>query len=532
MRTHRIAQLSRVLAGLLQVTFVLAITLHYAGVVGATPAPRSHFAHARLQHKIIFYPTLPSSRAAHHVGTPQVLGSGDLVYNGGSVLENPVTYVVFWGSYWDNGSGGVTPDAQVVLKYFNDMGTTQFENIVTQYSDSNSNIADTNTLLDYWNDTSVPPTDTSCGGNPTIENSSIAAEVTHAISVKGWPTDTANAVYFVYTPPNYAVNAGGACSAQQFCAYHTWNTVAYAAEPYPVLSVCPAIQSPNGNAAGDSLANTSSHEQFESVTDPFPCNFGCPATGWIDSANYEIGDKCAWNFDGGTTNLNNGGSFYIQTEYSNASHSCVNAYNSSPHMRLTPASLSLTVTAGTNPAQQQVGFENTTWNTLNWSSSSLPPWVSVSPTSGSIAAGATQQLTFTFALPSPLPQTFSTQLTLSGNADNSPKNLPISVTTQGGTLHGQVYLWPSAPACIQTSTCTTPLSQRQVAIYTNGNVLLTTVNTDQQGNFAAALPPGLVVAKAVLGGGLPGIRQVKGGLATITLGQTSQITILVDTGLR
>ena len=530
---HRLFLLSsRAMAGLLQLLFVVAVTAYLTGTASADPAPKSHFAPARLPHKVIFYPTLPNWRSSHRTGSPRVSGSGDLVYNGGSVLENPVSYVVFWGSYWNNGSGGVTPDAQVVLKYFNDMGTTQFENILTQYSDKSSHIANTNTFAGYWNDTSVPPTDTACSSNPTIEDSSIANEVTHAISVNGWPTDATNAVYFVYTPPNYAVHAGGGCSGQTFCAYHTWNTVSYAAEPYPVLSVCPALQSPNGNAAGDSLANTSSHEQFESISDPFPCGYGCSATGWIDSANYEIGDKCAWNFDGGTTNMNNGGVFYVQTEYSNASHSCVNAYNSSPHMRLLPTSLSLTVTAGTNPGQQQVGLENTTWNTLTWSAASLPSWVTVNPTSGSIAGGTTQQLSFTFNLTSPLPQTYSTQLALSGNADNSPINLPISVTTQGGTLHGQVYLWPSTPVCNQSSACITPLAQRQVAIYTSGSSLLTTVSTDQQGNFSVALPPGIVVAKVVLGGGPQVVRQVTDGRATVTVGQTSQVTILVDTGVR
>lgn len=127
---------------------------------------------------------------------------------------------------------------------------------------------------------------------------------------------------------DYLNDGTGACSAPagNYCAYHNWSSsdgVSYGAMPYPG-SGCQVSTSPNGNVNGDSEANLTSHEESESITDPQAGN------GWVDNAGYEIGDKCAWDFSSGLTHLNNGGTFEVQTEYSNATSSCVNTYDSTP----------------------------------------------------------------------------------------------------------------------------------------------------------------------------------------------------------
>lgn len=526
-----LARASAVMTSLLIVATMATLVFGTAFGAPARGVAQSHARRARVTPKVIAYPTLPAWRAAHHTKNTAPLGSGDLVYNGGAVLHDPVSYLIFWGSYWNNGSGGLTADAQVVVNYFNDMGTTEYENTLTQYADTKGPIADTQHIVASWNDTATPPTDTACNSSPTIEDASIVSEVSHAISTEGWTKDTTNAVYFVYTPPNYYVHVSNACSNIQFCAYHTWNNVSYAALPYPNQNTCPAVQSPNNNTAGDSLANSSSHEQFESITDPFPCGYGCSATGWIDSANYEIGDKCDWNFDGGSTSLNNSGTFYVQTEYSNASHTCINAYNSPPHIRLTPATINFATEAGANPPQQQISLENTTWNTLNWSAAQLAPWVSVSPTSGSLAAGATQQLTLTFNTASYQPETLAVGMVITGNADNSPASASISVTLIGGTLTGTALLGPTTPACRFGSSCWVPFAHRQINLYTSANVFVATLNTDQNGIFSMAVIPGDYIAQAVLSPGTPGMYQISPGAVTVPYQQTVTMTIKVDTGL-
>jgi len=264
----------------------------------------------------------------HQLGThsnatkPAVSGSGDLTYNGGPVQHSPRTYVVFWGSSWKNSGGALNSVGNVVDKYFRDVGSTSFENILTQYYDGGGRVQNSQAYGGYWIDSATPGYDYSCGGR-TVQDSAIQNEVNHAIASKGWPRDSANAIYYVYTPSGYYVNDGsGSCSEQQFCAYHGYSTssLAYAAMAYPLsLSGCGVPSYPNGSAQGDSLVSVTSHEQAEAITDP-------QLNAWYDAAGYEIGDKCAWDFSRGYTHLNNGGTFEIQTEYSNASHSCVNSY--------------------------------------------------------------------------------------------------------------------------------------------------------------------------------------------------------------
>lgn len=250
--------------------------------------------------------------------TPQ--GTGDLSTKGGSVQHTPTSYVVFWGSAWSSGSA-LTPDGQIAVNYLSDVSQTGFEKIVSQYYDSSAYITPSHTLTPYWIDTTSPVTDTSCG-SATVSDAAIQSEVSHAISVNGWLTDSANATYFVYTPSGDLVSDGsGNCSETQFCTYHNWASsvgVAYAVIPYPDdTSACGVPSSPNRNVPGDSLANLTAQAQLGAITDP------SAATGWADSQGNELGSKCAWDFSNGTTTLGNGGVFEISSQYSNATHSCV-----------------------------------------------------------------------------------------------------------------------------------------------------------------------------------------------------------------
>ncbi len=314
------------------VTFGACIAiLMIASIVAVSPAfgaqptsPASH--HPR---SIVYFPSRSEWSKLKQTGRPDgrfpaplpaVQGSGNLAWGGGPVQHSPVEYIVFWGSSWTGSDSGT---ASIIQNYYNDLGGTSFENILTQYHDGSGNINDVETVGGVWFDTSTPPTDTTCGG-PTVEDSSLQTEVNNAISSRGWARDANNAVYYVYLPSGDSLNDGtGACSAPagNYCAYHNWSSsdgVAYGAMPYPG-SGCQVSTSPNGNVNGDSEVNLTSHEEFEAITDPQAGN------GWLDAAGYEIGDKCAWDFSLGYTYLT-GGTFELQTEYSNASSSCVNSY--------------------------------------------------------------------------------------------------------------------------------------------------------------------------------------------------------------
>jgi hypothetical protein len=254
-------------------------------------------------------------------------GQGDLLWGNGPVQHTPTTYAIFWGPSWLTSATKTSAQklksaGQVVANYFADIGGSAFERILTQYFDGSGHVANSQTLAHTVVDTTAPPSDASCGG-PTIEDSSVQNEILHAAATLGWPIDANNATYFVYTPSTYYVNDGtGICSEKVFCAYHAWSTVtphmAYVLLADPFDAGCRVPRSPHHNIAGDSLANMTSHEQFEAITDPQAGN------GWLDASGLEIGDKCFWDFSRGYTHLRHTGTFELQTEYSNATHACLN----------------------------------------------------------------------------------------------------------------------------------------------------------------------------------------------------------------
>ncbi len=297
--------------------------------------------------------------------------------------------------------------------YFNDVGNTLFENILTQYNDTNGYINNDQTVGGVWFDTSTPPTDTSCT-NATVEDSSLQTEVNNAIATKGWPRDGSNAVYYVYLPNGDSLNDGtGACSAPtgNYCAYHNWSSsdnVAYGAMPYPG-SGCQVSTSPNGNINADSEINLTSHEQSEAITDPQP------PSGWTDSSGYEIGDKCAWDFSAGLTHLNNGGTFEIQTEYSNASSTSITATVPSG---ATTGPISVTNGSGTGTSSS------------NFTVTSPPPndfSISANPTSLSIQQGGNGTSTISTAVTSGSASTITLTASVSPSGPTASLN-PTSVT--------------------------------------------------------------------------------------------------------
>ncbi len=95
-----------------------------------------------------------------------------------------------------------------------------------------------------------------------------------------------------------------------------------------------------------------------------------------------------------------------------------------PHMALLPASLSFTVTAGSNPLPASVQVKNSSGGTLNWSVAATKPWILPSPANG------TQDDFFSVDINSASfgPGIYNGSITVSGNADNSPLSIPVQLT--------------------------------------------------------------------------------------------------------
>ena len=233
-------------------------------------------------------------------GAKRVRSTSNLVDHGGKILPTSHTYAIWWGSptAW---SSDVSSGMATLFKGFNG---SSFLNTGTQYMRG----APIGSVFEGSKaDTSAPPRKVS----PTTLGAEVAREY-------GFSLDPAG-IYFVYT--STFPKGGG------FCAWHSYATVngqqiavAYMPNTTGVAGCDPGnTYNLSGSEGLRSLANVTSHEFMEAVTDTLPAN---GSYGWIDSSGSEIGDKCAWLFTSPVT-LTNGSVWQLQEEWSNAVSGCV-----------------------------------------------------------------------------------------------------------------------------------------------------------------------------------------------------------------
>jgi hypothetical protein len=181
------------------------------------------------------------------------------------------------------------------------------------------------------------------GYNACIDDNQVIAETENVVNADGLTTDLGH-IYVLYLPKGVescffggsTTTANNACTINHqpsaaYCAYHSMapSGMVYANMPYPIYAspvgfTCssdarfPDVQTPNGNADGDTEVSPTSHEIMESITDPDT------NTGWYDSSGFENGDECAYVFGsvqgqpGGFYNQVIGGHHYLtQEEFSN-----------------------------------------------------------------------------------------------------------------------------------------------------------------------------------------------------------------------
>ena len=265
----------------------LAVVLASASLSGAmASAAKSHSAPISYMHM----------RGYAHGGSG---GAGNLVDQGGKILPISHTYSLWWGpsSAWasDTQSG--------IGTMFSGLNGTSFLNLGAEYMRS----APISSLYEgATTDASVPPS--------RVQPSTLGAEVQ---KIYGTSLDP-QGLYVVYTS-NFPTHSS-------FCAWHSYATVggqsiavAYMPNTAGVAGCDPGnLYNVSGSQGLRSLANVTSHEFMEAITDTLP------ATGtyaWIDSAGAENGDKCAWTFSSPVT-LANASTWQLQREWSNAISGC------------------------------------------------------------------------------------------------------------------------------------------------------------------------------------------------------------------
>ncbi|MEI7540606.1 MAG: hypothetical protein WCJ89_03915 [Actinomycetes bacterium] len=245
--------------------------------------------------------------------TATSLGSGDLLDRHGALLPTITIHPIYWG-----------PSSTLNVSY--QLNTTNFlsglvcsncstrlAGMLKQYSrGANINIS----LGKSYSDTSNPPS------NAPATNA-VANEVVKVVSAGAKDPIDPTGLYLVFTS-NFPSRAG-------YCAYHgaasvriasttTSFTFGYMPNLASQLNGCGAQYLPNYVASGvgqafDSLFNVTTHELYETITDP-----GTSGYAWYDASGYEIGDKCAWNWS--TSIAAAGKTYVVQQEYSNLTHSC------------------------------------------------------------------------------------------------------------------------------------------------------------------------------------------------------------------
>jgi photosystem II stability/assembly factor-like uncharacterized protein len=104
---------------------------------------------------------------------------------------------------------------------------------------------------------------------------------------------------------------------------------------------------------------------------------------------------------------------------------------SASHVSVSPGSFSITTIPGKSPASQTFTVSNSGTIPLNWATQPLPTWLSLTPTSGTVAPGASQTVQLDFHIPpTDGPQTYTTIIAFSDpHADDSPFNVPVTVVT-------------------------------------------------------------------------------------------------------
>jgi hypothetical protein len=250
----------------------------------------------------------PNVHVSWQKGAQRQGGSAsNLVDHGGRVLPSSNTYAIWWGT-----PSAFPADAQTgidaLFKGFNGSGLL---GVAQQYMRGASVSSGFHTNL--TDSASSPP-------SRSPSTSTIVTEACKEITANGLTADP-TAVYVVYTSnfPGGHVN---------YCAWHSSGTcngvtiqVAYMPNTTGMAGCDPGnTYSCNSYSQGTrSLANVSSHEFMEAITDADPGTTGA----WTDSSGSEIGDKCAWQFSSCVNLGSAGGNWQLQAEWSNAVTGCV-----------------------------------------------------------------------------------------------------------------------------------------------------------------------------------------------------------------
>ena len=97
------------------------------------------------------------------------------------------------------------------------------------------------------------------------------------------------------------------------------------------------------------------------------------------------------------------------------------------HIVLDPTSLTFAAQQGVDPTPQSFAIQNTGIGDLNWTASDDATWLDLDALSGTAAAGGSSDVMVNVSSEELTPGTYGAIITVSGNADNTPQTLTVSL---------------------------------------------------------------------------------------------------------
>jgi len=289
-------------------------------------------------------------------------GTNPLTYHGGSVMRDPVNYLIFWQPTGQSFPAGYQTG---IRRYFQDIGGTPYYNEVTQYGDSSGQpVPNHTTYGGTWVDTNAFP-HAGTTADP-LTDGDIQGAVNDAVSANPtWQGPGLSTMYFVFTPKGV-----DECSDSthcftidptngSFCAYHSafgGDDRIYAFMPFNggESGCTQGGLHPNGENVDEELRVTA-HEMFEANTDP-------NLDAWYDGSGGdkdENGDKCnfvmGYEAPTGVNIVMHGNPYQMQTDWSeDATRGCVKRYGSDGAIAASGSLDFGTVARGTSASREVV----------------------------------------------------------------------------------------------------------------------------------------------------------------------------------
>ncbi len=120
----------------------------------------------------------------------------------------------------------------------------------------------------------------------------------------------------------------------------------------------------------------------------------------------------------------------------------------------------------------------------------------------------------------------------SGAATGTPPQQTATASATRGTVMGVVVAGPACPVERVNQPCPPkPVPNREVLVETPGGVVVAQVVTDQNGKFAVTLSPGTYLLKVPTQANAFPIQR-KPQTVTVAAGQTVQVQVMLDSGIR